>query len=77
MESRDAAREQGAGARTVVDIEEADFLQNKTLRKAIHARERGQCFYCLRQITPTVQCLDHVVPRAPLWSAVGAAHPVK
>src|SRR2546422_3306009 len=36
------------------------------LRKAIHTRERGQCFYCLRRTTPAVQCLDHVVPRAHL-----------
>jgi 5-methylcytosine-specific restriction endonuclease McrA len=44
--------------------EEMDFLQNRALRQAIHAREGGRCFYCLRQITPTVKCLDHVVPRA-------------
>ncbi len=45
-------------------IEEADFLQNTTLRKAIHTREGGQCFYCMRRTPPAVQCLDHVVPRA-------------
>ncbi len=64
IESRDAAKKEGGGGRAAVNIEEADFLQNRTLRKAIHAREGGQCFYCLRRITPTVQCLDHVVPRA-------------
>ena len=64
IESRAAAKEGGAGTRAVVNLEEADFLQNKPLRKAIHARERGQCFYCLRRTPPTVQCLDHVVPRA-------------
>jgi len=64
IESRAAAKEEGAGGRAAVNIEEADFLQNRTLRKAIHEREGGQCFYCLRLITPTVQCLDHVVPRA-------------
>jgi predicted DNA-binding transcriptional regulator len=57
--------ENGARARLAVNIEEADFL-DMTLRKAIHARERGQCFYCLRRTTPTVQCLDHVVPQARL-----------
>jgi HNH endonuclease len=62
--SRPAAREDGAGAPASVNIEEADFLQNRPLRKAIHARERSQCFYCLRRTTPTVQCLDHVVPQA-------------
>ncbi len=53
----------GAGARLAVNIEEADFL-NKSLRKTIHARERGECFYCLRRTPPSVQCLDHVVPQA-------------
>ncbi len=66
IESRAAAKEDGAGARKAVNLEEADFLHNKLLRKAIHARERGQCFYCLRRTTPTVQCLDHVVPQARL-----------
>ena len=47
-----------------VEIEKADFLQSPQLRKAIHARESGQCFYCLRRTTPAVQCLDHVVPLA-------------
>jgi hypothetical protein len=64
IESRPVAKEEGSGARSAVNIEEADFMQNMTLRKAIHARERGQCFYCLRRITSAVQCLDHVVPLA-------------
>ena len=65
IESRSAVtvKEDGAGASATINIEEADFLQNTPLRKAIHARERGQCFYCLRRTTSTVQCLDHVVPR--------------
>jgi hypothetical protein len=64
-ESRSAGtvKEDGAGAGAAINIEEADFLQNTTLRKAIHARERGQCFYCMRRTPPAVQCLDHVVPR--------------
>src|SRR6266404_9073244 len=66
IESRAAAREHGPGAHAPINIEEVDFLQTKTLRKAIHARERNQCFYCLRRTTPTVQCLDHVVPQARL-----------
>jgi 5-methylcytosine-specific restriction endonuclease McrA len=66
IESRSAAREQGTRARLAVNIEEADFLQDTRLRKAIHARERGQCFYCMRRTTPTVQCLDHVVPQVRL-----------
>src|SRR5437899_6915988 len=64
-ESRDAAKAEGAGASAAVNIEEADFLESRALRQAIHARERGRCFYCLRRTTPLVRCLDHVVPLAP------------
>lgn len=46
------------------DIEQVDFLQAKTRRAAIHARDRGLCFYCLRRLTTRVRCLDHVVPLA-------------
>ena len=46
------------------DIEELDFLKTLELRRAIHARERGRCFYCLRRVAPRLECLDHVVPRA-------------
>jgi hypothetical protein len=52
----------GAGcANGAPDIEELDFFREAALRKAIHARERDTCFYCLRQLNPTVQCLGHVV----------------
>jgi hypothetical protein len=43
------------------NLEEADFLEGGALREAIHAREGGFCFYCLRRMKPTVRCLDHVV----------------
>jgi hypothetical protein len=43
--------------------EDVDFLKTTALRRAIHSRERGRCFYCLRQLTPMARCLDHVVPR--------------
>jgi hypothetical protein len=46
------------------NIEETDFMQSRALRQAIHAREGGACFYCLRRLTPSMQGLDHVVPRA-------------
>jgi hypothetical protein len=62
IERRSAAKE--LRSRAVVNIEEADFLHDKPLRKTIHARERGQCFYCLRRTTSIVHCLDHVVPRS-------------
>jgi len=45
-------------------IEDMDFLKTLKLRRAIHARERGKCFYCLRKIASRLECLDHVVPRA-------------
>src|SRR5260370_40447515 len=45
------------------NLEKADFLGSRALRQAIHAREGGYCFYCLRQLRPMVRCLDHVVAR--------------
>lgn len=48
------------------NLEELDFLHSMALRDSIHAREGGRCFYCLRHITSSVRCLDHVVPRARL-----------
>lgn len=58
----------GNGARSAreVNLKEADFLRSKVLRQAIHARERGRCFYCLRRMKARMQCLDHVVPRVQL-----------
>src|SRR5882762_2820605 len=41
-----------------------DFLKSPGLRRAIHAREGGRCFYCLGRVTPATRCLDHVVPLA-------------
>ena len=48
------------------NIDQLDFFRSSVLRKAIHAREGGFCFYCLRRITSSVQCLDHVVPQVRL-----------
>lgn len=45
-------------------LEDIDFMQTKALRQAIHAREGGRCFYCLRRLATTMRCLDHVVPLA-------------
>ena len=47
-----------------MNLEEEDFLRTRPLRQAIHAREDGRCFYCLRPITYKMRCIDHVVPRA-------------
>lgn len=46
------------------NLEVLDFLETPALRQAIHTREGGFCFYCLRRLTPQSRCLDHVVPRA-------------
>jgi 5-methylcytosine-specific restriction endonuclease McrA len=45
---------------------ETDFFQTRQLRGAIHAREGGRCFYCLRRLIRQRRCLDHVVPKARL-----------
>jgi hypothetical protein len=65
------ARRMGAGEpgglngdKPRASLEETDFMRTRELRKAIHARERGLCFYCLRRLTPAMHGLDHVVPRA-------------
>jgi 5-methylcytosine-specific restriction endonuclease McrA len=52
------------GVPAVATLEEIDFMQTKALRQAIHLREGGRCFYCLRRLASTVRCLDHVVPLA-------------
>ena len=46
------------------NLEEIDFIQTRALRQAIHAREDGLCFYCLRRLAHTAKCLDHVMPQA-------------
>ena len=53
-----------AGDPPASSLEATDFLSTWALRKAIHDRERGACFYCLRRTPCHVQCVDHVVPRA-------------
>jgi len=59
-----AAHRPAPAPRVVINIEEADFLEKQILRQALHERERGRCFYCLRRITRHRRCLDHVVPLA-------------
>jgi 5-methylcytosine-specific restriction endonuclease McrA len=43
-----------------------DFLKHPSLRRAIHLRERGLCFYCRGRLTVRTRCIDHVVPLAEL-----------
>src|SRR5712664_3704770 len=52
-----------AGQPPASTLETTDFLKTWALRKAIHDRERGACFYCLRRTPANVHGLDHVVPR--------------
>ena len=47
-----------------VSLEEVDFFKTPVLREALHARERGRCFYCMKRMNGRMQCLDHVVPQA-------------
>ncbi|HYL83783.1 MAG TPA: HNH endonuclease [Candidatus Angelobacter sp.] len=45
------------------EFETADFLATRELREAIHRREAGRCFYCMKRVSPMTRCLDHVVPQ--------------
>ncbi len=64
VQARAAARAREAARVDRSDIEQVDFMKTIELRRTIHARERGRCFYCLRRIPSRLECLDHVVPRA-------------
>lgn len=50
--------------RKSVRIDRADFFTTERLRRAIHRREKGFCFYCRKRLAPFTHCLDHVIPRA-------------
>lgn len=47
-----------------MNFDDLDFMKHPALRRAIHDREGGRCFYCLSRVTRATRCLDHVVPRA-------------
>lgn len=49
-----------------VNLEKLDFFKTRALRQAIHSREDGRCFYCLRQTNLRMRCIDHVIPQARL-----------
>jgi 5-methylcytosine-specific restriction endonuclease McrA len=63
-----AARDGRTGTRArsqgEVNLDELDFMRTPALRRSIHAREHGVCFYCLRRTPRRAHCLDHVVPLA-------------
>jgi hypothetical protein len=50
--------------RGAANLEDADFLEKRELREAIHAREGGCCFYCRRRVTAATRCIDHILPLA-------------
>ena len=62
----EAGKAAPAAKTLAASLEEVDFFKTPELREAIHARERGRCFYCLRQTNGRLRCLDHVVPQADL-----------
>ncbi len=59
--AQDAARQHSLPS-TGFDLEGADFLRTPELRQALHRREGGRYFYCLCDLPPRLQTLDHVVP---------------
>lgn len=60
----DAGKRAPAAKSLAASLEEVDFFKTPELRQTIHARERGVCFYCLRQTNEFLRSLDHVVPQA-------------
>lgn len=64
VRAKAVARAREAARADRSDIEQVDFVKTIELRRTIHARERGRCFYCLRRVPSRLECLDHVVPRA-------------
>src|SRR5258706_480980 len=64
---------------------ETDFLQTQALRRAIHAREGGRCFYCLRRLIPndgasttsSRRPASAAIPTATSSPAVSIAIPIK
>jgi 5-methylcytosine-specific restriction endonuclease McrA len=64
MGAMGTTRAVGAGGEPPAStLEATDFLKTWALRKTVHDRERGACFYCFRRTPANVHCLDHVVPR--------------
>lgn len=61
---RETAGNGAAKLPTGARFDQMDFMATRSLRLAIHARESGKCFYCLRQTPKRTHCLDHVVPQA-------------
>jgi 5-methylcytosine-specific restriction endonuclease McrA len=63
VRARKIAEGKAERLRGAASLEETDFLENRALREAIHAREGGHCFYCLRRVTAATRCIDHIIPQ--------------
>lgn len=63
VRARKIAEFEARRLRGAVNLEKTDFLEKRALREAIHAREGGHCFYCLRRVTAATRCIDHIIPR--------------
>lgn len=57
-----------ASSNRAANVEDFNFTRSPALRRAIHARERGFCFYCRRRMPQEMRCVDHVVPRSRMGS---------
>ena len=66
LQAAEAATRGSARSSGAVSFAETDFLRTRALRRSIHTREGGRCFYCLRRLIDQRRCLDHVVPQANL-----------
>ena len=61
VQNAEAAEQSAADAK----LEAMDFMKTKEMRQAIHAREEGFCFYCLRRLDDEEEkTVDHVVSQA-------------
>jgi hypothetical protein len=49
VRARKIAEGKAERLRGAANLEETDFLEKRTLREGIHAREGGHCSYCLRR----------------------------
>jgi 5-methylcytosine-specific restriction endonuclease McrA len=63
VRARKIAEGKAERLRGAASLEETDFLEKRSLREAIHAREGGHCFYCLRRVTTATRCIDHIIPQ--------------
>jgi 5-methylcytosine-specific restriction endonuclease McrA len=61
VRARKTAEFEAERLRSAANLEETDFLEKRALREAIHAREGGHCFYCLRRATAATRCIDHII----------------